>query len=48
MMLVPEDVFSRLEQRQKIETSPVETNMIKANEEMSNILYRTVIAKAQK
>ena len=48
MMLVPEDVFIRLEQRQKIESSPIVTNMIKTDQEMSNILHRTDIDDAQK
>ena len=48
MILVPEDMFARFEQKQKIETSPIVTNMIKTDGEMSNILERTDIDDAQK
>jgi hypothetical protein len=48
MILVPEDMFARFEQKQKLETSPIVTNMIKTDGEMSNILERTDMDDAQK
>ena len=34
MIFVPEDVLARFEQKQKLETSPIVTNMIKTDSEM--------------
>ena len=48
MILVPEDVYARFEQKQKLETAPIVTNMIKTDEEMSNILERTDMDDTQK
>ncbi len=48
MVLVPEDLFTRFEQKQKLETSPIVTSMIKTDEKMSNALERTDIDDAQK
>jgi hypothetical protein len=48
MVLVPEDIFARFEQKQKIESSPIVTNMIKTESEMSNILQRTDMDDAEK
>lgn len=48
MVLVPEDVFTRFEQRQKLETSPITANMMQKDTEMSNILHRTDMDDAQK
>ena len=48
MILVPEDVFARFEQKQKLETSPLVTNMIQKDTEMSNILQRTDMDDADK
>ena len=41
MILVSEDIFARFEQKQKLETSSLITNMIQKDTEMSNILQRT-------
>jgi hypothetical protein len=48
MVLVPEDVFARFEQKQKLESSPIVTNMIKTDSEMSNILQRTDMDDTEK
>ena len=40
MILVPEDVFNKFEQKQKMETSPIVTNMIQKDPDMSKLLYR--------
>jgi hypothetical protein len=34
VIFVPEDVLARFEQKQKLETSPIVTNMIKTDSEM--------------
>ncbi len=34
MIFVPEDVLARFEQKQKLETSPIVTNMTKTDSEM--------------
>ena len=48
MVLVPESFYDRIEQKQKHETSPIVTNMIKADSEMSNILQRSDMDDEQK
>jgi hypothetical protein len=48
MILVPEDVFARFEQKQRLETSPVTTSMMHKDDEMSKILERTDIKDAEK
>ena len=48
MVLVPEDVLNRYEQRQKIETSPITSNMMHQDTEMSEILCSTDISDAEK
>ena len=40
MILVPEDVFNRFEQKQKMETSPIVSNMMQKDADMSKLLYR--------
>ena len=40
MILVPEDVFNRFEQKQRLETSPIASNMMQKDTEMSKLLYR--------
>ena len=40
MILVPEDVFNRFEQKQKLETSPIVSNMMQKDADMSKLLYR--------
>ena len=42
MVLVPEDAVNRYEQRQRLETSPIMSNMIRKNTQMSNILQARV------
>ena len=39
-VLVPEDVLSRFEQKQKLETSPIVSNMMQKDADMSKLLYR--------
>ena len=48
MILVPEDVFARFEQKQKIESSPLVRNMIKADREMTNVLQKTDMLDGEK
>jgi hypothetical protein len=48
MILVPEDVFARFEQKQKLETLSIVTNMIKTDSKMSNILQHADMDDAQK
>ena len=38
MILVPEDVFNRFEQKQKMETSPIVSNMMQKDADMSTSL----------
>ena len=38
MILVPEDVYARFEQKQKLETSPIMKNMINTDTDMTDIL----------
>ena len=48
MVLVPEDAVNRYEQRQRLETSPIMSNMIHKNTQMSNILQREGMSDDQK
>ena len=48
MVLVPEDAVNRYEQRQSLETSPIMSNMIHKNTQMSNILQRESMSDDQK
>ena len=48
MVLVPEDVLHRYEQKQRLETSPIMANMMHADTDMSNILQRTDMDDAEK
>ena len=48
MVLVPEDVLNRYEQKQKIETSPITANMMHQDTAMSEILQSTDISNAEK
>ena len=48
MVLVPEDVLNRYEQKQKIETSPITANMMHQDTAMSEILQSTDISDAEK
>ena len=48
MVLVPEDVLNRYEQKQKIETSPITSNMMHQDTAMSEILQSTDISDAEK
>jgi hypothetical protein len=41
MVLIPEDLLNKFEQKQKLETSPIVNNMIQKDAEMSRVLYRT-------
>ena len=40
MVLVPEDVLNRYEQKQKLETSPIVKGMMQEDSDMSRLLYR--------
>ena len=48
MILVPEDVFAKFEQKQKIESSPLVRNMINADREMANVLQKTDMSDSEK
>ena len=48
MVLVPEDAFNRYEQRQRLETSPIMSNMINKDTQMSNVLQREGMSDDQK
>jgi hypothetical protein len=48
MVLVPEDVLNRYEQKQKIETSPITSNMMHQDTTMSEILQSTDMSDAEK
>ena len=48
MIMVPEDVYARFEQKQKLQASPIVRNMINTDTEMSNILQRTDLNDAEK
>ena len=48
MVLVPEDVLNRYEQKQKIETSPITSNMMHQDTAMSEILQSTDMSDVEK
>ena len=48
MILVPEDAYSRFEEKQKLETSPIIKNMINTDTDMTNILQRTDVDDTEK
>ena len=48
MVLVPEDVLNRYEQKQKLGTTPIMTNMMHQNTEMSEILQNASMPDAEK
>ena len=48
MILVPEDVYARFEQKQNIESSPMVRNMMNADREMTNVLQRTDVSDSEK
>ena len=48
MILVPEDAYSRFEQQQKLETSPIIKNMTNTDTDMTNILQRTDVDDTEK
>ena len=48
MVLVPEDVLNRFEQKQKLETAPIVNNMLQKDIEMSGILYRKDLSDDEK
>ena len=41
MILVPEDIYARFEQKQNLETSPIMKNMINTDTDMTDIFQRT-------
>ena len=48
MVLVPEDAVNRYEQRQRLETSPIMSNMMQKDTQMSNVLQRDGMSDDQK
>ena len=48
MILVPEDVFAKFEQKQKIKSSPLVRNMINADQKMANVLQKTGMSDSEK
>jgi hypothetical protein len=48
MVLHPEDVLNRYEQKQKIETSPITSNMMHQDTAMSEILQSTDMSDVEK
>jgi hypothetical protein len=48
MVLVPEDILNRYEQRQKLETSPITSNIMHQDTAMSEILRSTDMSDAEK
>ena len=48
MILVPEDVYARFEQKQNLETSPIMKNMINTDTDMTDILQRTDVDDTEK
>jgi hypothetical protein len=48
MVLDPEDVLNRYEQKQKIETSPITSNMMRQDTAMSEILQSTDMSDVEK
>ena len=41
MVLIPEDALHRYEQRQRLDTSPITSNMMQKDTVMSNVLQRS-------
>ena len=41
MVLIPEDALHRYEQRQRLDTSPITSNMMQKDTDMSNVLQRS-------
>ncbi len=48
MVLVPEEMLSRYEQKQRLETSPITANMMQKDAQLSNILQQTDMYDDQK
>ena len=48
MVLVPEDAVNRYEQRQRLETSPILSNMLQSDTQMLNVLQRDGLSDDQK
>ena len=48
MVLVPEEMLSRYEQKQRLETSPITPNMMQKDTQLSNILQQTDMHDDQK
>ena len=48
MALIPEELLNRYEQRQRLETSPIMTGMIRKDMQMSDILRRDDVTDDQK
>ena len=48
MVLVPEDAVNPYEQRQRLETSPIMSNMVHKYTQMSNVLQRDGMSDDQK
>ena len=48
MVLVPEDAVNRYEQRQRLETSPIMSNMMQEDTQMSNVPQRDGMSDDQK
>ena len=48
MVLVAEDAVNRYEQRQRLETSPIVSNMMQKDTQMSNVLQRDGLSDDQK
>ena len=48
MILVPEDAYARLRQKQKLETSPIMKNIINTDTDMTDILQRTDVDDTEK
>ena len=48
MVLVPEDAVNHYEQKQRLETSPIMSNMIHKDTQMSNVLQREGMSDDQK
>ena len=48
MVLIPEDMLNRYEQKQRIESSPITNNMLQKDTMMTNILQRTDVNDTDK
>ena len=48
MVLIPEDVLNRYEQRQRLESSPIMSNMMYADKKMSDILQQDDMSDNEK